>query len=151
MFLTPLFKSFNSLQTGKRIQSIFLDCNPGLPSVSIPFKRESVSKASRYIFMHEVAHLVVSIPFKRESLSKVDKGLSWKKCRATLFQFPSNGNAYPKIANRYRQVVSYWVSIPFKRECLSKDGNDYTHLLKRLLRFQFPSNGNAYPKLHSQR
>ena len=61
---------FNSLQTGKRIQS------PGkhliavsMTTVSIPFKRESVSKGRNNKKTTEEKK--VSIPFKRESVSKV--------------------------------------------------------------------------------
>ena len=38
----------------------------------------------------------------------------------SVFQFPSNGKAYPK---RLRQIYADWshnVSIPFKRESISK-------------------------------
>ena len=64
--------SFNSLQTGKRIQSITTDCHGYLPvRVSIPFKRESGSKAHKKENTDETHE--VSIPFKRESGSKVKK------------------------------------------------------------------------------
>ena len=61
---------FNSLQTGKRIQSGGNDHTGDGPStVSIPFKRESVSKDdNRKSFGTTTS---VSIPFKRESVSKV--------------------------------------------------------------------------------
>ena len=38
----------------------------------------------------------VSIPFKRESLSKVRAAGVSQKDVDTMFQFPSNGKAYPK-------------------------------------------------------
>ena len=88
--------SFNSLQTGKPIQSggyeIAITATAGV--VSIPFKRESLSKVSHYEKLVKV-DIVVSIPFKRESLSKAI-------IAPTLF----------KTLNL--------VSIPFKRESLSK-------------------------------
>ena len=89
---------FNSLQTGKYIQSI-LNVQPINPQekVSIPFKRESISKADgRY-----------EIDIKSE----------------LKFQFPSNGKVYPK---------SLLSALRLPRFCLA---------------FQFPSNGKVYPKL----
>ena len=41
--------------------------------VSIPFKRESISKGERCVFLKEVNEKPVSIPFKRETISKVDE------------------------------------------------------------------------------
>ena len=68
--------------------------------VSIPFKRESLSKAVDNAFACAVCVLWVSIPFKRESLSKA-------------FMLPA---IFPAV----------WVSIPFKRESLSKaDKTEY--------------------------
>ena len=65
-----------------------------------------------------------------------------------MFQFPSNGKAYPKkqtrLNSRFRLTG---VSIPFKRESVSKDG--INHRLVQFVtneEFQFPSNGKAYPK-----
>ena len=93
-------KSFNSLQTGKHIQSYLV------------FKWQSDPDE------------LVSIPFKRESISKVVRA-----CKVTktdpVFQFPSNGKAYPK-----------------QLQSVSK---------KLLKKFQFPSNGKAYPKEHNLR
>ena len=63
--------------------------------VSIPFKRESLSKAPDRIQARHGYTDLVSIPFKRESLSKVKKP-----------------------AGQARQQA---VSIPFKRESLSKE------------------------------
>ena len=90
-------KSFNSLQTGKRIQSAFGGSSsaPKNLNVSIPFKRESVSK-DREDTPAERRKAVVSIPFKRESVSKV--------ITQTLV-----GEGETKV------------SIPFKRESVSKD------------------------------
>ena len=89
---------FNSLQTGKPIQR-----NPDSP----------VSWLWRYF---------VSIPFKRESLSKEVIRIPRGKKETPVFQFPSNGKAYPK-RYRYRRNRSGFecVSIPFKRESLSKE------------------------------
>ena len=87
----------------------------------------------------------VSIPFKRESVSKVI-GVTATPERTDEFQFPSNGKAYPKLERtgfRFRSTAQ--VSIPFKRESVSKAGNIRQRRASPLL-FQFPSNGKAYPK-----
>ena len=111
--------------------------------VSIPFKRESVSKEA--IGIKVLGTDSVSIPFKRESVSKVDifdkfvsaiekfqfpsNGKAYPKDECSnqrtetgddAFQFPSNGKAYPKNLKDLRTFVSYLVSIPFKRESVSK-------------------------------
>ena len=90
-----------------------------------------------------MAQKTVSIPFKRESLSKGRK--SGAATQSVEFQFPSNGKAYPKegmdlVFGRMpaysfnslqtgkpiqRLLMIYPtdqspVSIPFKRESLSK-------------------------------
>ena len=114
--------------------------------------------------------LAVSIPFKRESISKVSSHLHsrWQ----FLFQFPSNGKVYPKgeviMLNPLKSIA---VSIPFKRESISKvesitAGNDDDEFIVSIpfkresiskakvaisnrpsaLMFQFPSNGKVYPK-----
>ena len=84
---------FNSLQTGKHIQR----------QVNI------VDHISKY---------EVSIPFKRESISKGSK----KRVTHWLpkFQFPSNGKAYPKCPKLPNNPKLPKVSIPFKRESISK-------------------------------
>ena len=178
-FPTPRFFTlcFNSLQTGKRIQS----CNSNIMvirmrhTVSIPFKRESVSKEDSALF-HSVLKVqgfnslqtgkriqrhslkdsgrsvsdCVSIPFKRESVSKGEKLKKVLKATATLkFQFPSNGKAYPKIATArsIRLTIALTVvSIPFKRESVSKVLENHYCQVFAVALFQFPSNGKAYPK-----
>ena len=91
-----LAKSFNSLQTGKRIQSKPTAWSGRNKNVSIPFKRESVSKGCSAT-VTAASPRTVSIPFKRESVSK--------------------GEA---LSSTFR--LQYMpVSIPFKRESVSKD------------------------------
>ena len=137
----------------------------------------------------------VSIPFKRESVSKAySKPLPPKYY---WFQFPSNGKAYPKLGLVPRLaapcvsipfkresvskafifvsiVVGLIVSIPFKRESVSKafvgphrghwplnrgqrfnslqtgkriqSRDEVREAAQEALKFQFPSNGKAYPK-----
>ena len=161
---------FNSLQTGKPIQRKQPSHHLLLQNylVSIPFKRESLSKGEN-LFRQTVGRSVsipfkreslskgqsescnkrwknwVSIPFKRESLSKeigwVDLSQRFKMSfnslqtgkpiqsspyhqretgTKSLFQFPSNGKAYPKKVIGTNIVITPIVSIPFKRESLSK-------------------------------
>ena len=66
-------QSFNSLQTGKRIQSSL-----GGLRIKVTFWE------------------IVSIPFKRESGSKVDVKYTQRTLENAMFQFPSNGKADPK-------------------------------------------------------
>ena len=61
----------------------------------------------------------VSIPFKRESLSKGDP-LKTGARQNGMFPFPSNGKVYPKKSFLNNTEMNS-VSIPFKRESLSKD------------------------------
>ena len=65
---------------------------------------------------------------------------------AKQFQFPSNGKAYPKFCYQFIGFgTRCCVSIPFKRESISK-GVKQGRTLTRTTQFQFPSNGKAYPK-----
>ena len=75
-------QSFNSLQTGKRIQSFLAQTIMIFKEVSIPFKRESVSKAI---------------------------GLANPYLISLSFQFPSNGKAYPKNSVPTSQLQSGWL------------------------------------------
>ena len=113
--------------------------------VSIPFKRESVSKDTDTGGRGDgCTNQRVSIPFKRESVSKAEYGQ--RVVLPSQFQFPSNGKAYPKspvaclcaglmiacfnslqTGKRIQSTSSSWpqtassiVSIPFKRESVSK-------------------------------
>ena len=70
--------------------------------VSIPFKREGVSKDGYW--KHHIGTVnigLVSIPFKREGVSQ--SSLTIARYRAITcvaiqwFQFPSNGKVYPKF------------------------------------------------------
>ena len=87
--------SFNSLQTGKHIQrGRTLKVAGTGDFVSIPFKRESISKGVTGR-RGDVDPERVSIPFKRESISKVGQP-ERQHNESKWFQFPSNGKAYPK-------------------------------------------------------
>ena len=112
--------------------------------VSIPFKRESVSKdqgtANGVVFVF----LKFQFPSNGKAYPKLDEDpLDYN---LFVFQFPSNGKAYPKVM-AYPAMVNgkRHVSIPFKRESVSKVLVSLM-LPQRRKRFQFPSNGKAYPK-----
>ena len=138
--------SFNSLQTGKRIQRtenilgsqrkkkfqfpsngkaypkpIKKECSGCRCSqrVSIPFKRESVSKVGS-------THDPISPAKKRFNSLQTGKRIQRSNQRESQkrlspFQFPSNGKAYPKGSKTKTQCrLSNVVSIPFKRESVSK-------------------------------
>ena len=142
------------------------------------------------------AEWCVSIPFKRESISKV-VFLIITVAHFVAFQFPSNGKAYPKyivalieledrygfnslqtgnrirrshqqsaisnqqrgvsvkrkllIAERQQPTAGSHYSIPFKRESISKGEQESSQQRTRKTAFQFPSNGKAYPKTRSCR
>ena len=86
--------SFNSLQTGKRIQrNGEMDPKFAKAHVSIPFKRESGSKDWQRPALFSL-HLRVSIPFKRESVSEQSSTIPIIVALLGMFQFPSNGKAY---------------------------------------------------------
>ena len=72
--------------------------------------------------------------------------MNFMKRKRIVFQFPSNGKAYPKrVDESTGHVDSIHVSIPFKRESLSKVEVETIQTEEREV-FQFPSNGKAYPK-----
>ena len=113
---------FNSLQTGKRIQSNLCSILSGVRKVSIPFKRESVSKEKCRTLV--VALLVV-----------------------LLFQFPSNGESVSKVKlSPGFTAESKFVSIPFKRESVSKGDQTMHTLRERAFCFNSLQTGKAYPK-----
>ncbi len=86
---------FNSLQTGKHIQSVIIIMGEVINRiVSIPFKRESIYKDRRTGF--EGFRGCVSIPFKRESIYKAIQRWLVEMETPVEFQFPSNGKAYTK-------------------------------------------------------
>ena len=135
---------FNSLQTGKHIQSRFLHlCSFSRRWVSIPFKRESISKADEAETWDIIGS--VSIPFKRESISKVHSDIIMDDV-SKEFQFPSNGKAYPKkdyADFKSIRVCSFNSLQTGKHIQRVAAGNVKAHHPSL---FQFPSNGKAYPK-----
>ena len=88
---TRLVKCLNSLQTGKQSKSSVK--SRLLRSPLICFNSLQTGKTIQSGEHAAVVHNTkVSIPFKRESRSKA---LRWvRKCLGLEFQFPSNGKAY---------------------------------------------------------
>ena len=91
---------FNSLQTGKPIQSMLVFRKVLMwTCVSIPFKRESLSKAQ---WMQKLRQFTSPLSFNSLQTGKPIQ--SNREFKATvdndLFQFPSNGKAYPKSYGR---------------------------------------------------
>ena len=143
--LTATGTGFNSLQTGKHIQSQIKVRGSGHNSqVSIPFKREK-----------HIQSVVDWIVFSPGTL---------------LFQFPSNGKAYPKVSTLERSCkengcfnslqtgkhIQSYFQTEAERSCIqsfnslqtgkhiqSKEGEAIIICVEM---FQFPSNGKAYPK-----
>ena len=93
---TVISLCFNSLQTGKRIQS---SRGIGAEYGKNKFQFPSNGKADPKVYPERITinDKTVSIPFKRESVSK---DLQYRSLQSPLikFQFPSNGKAYPKQA-----------------------------------------------------
>ena len=144
---------FNSLQTGKCIQRL-RKLNPGavVRRVSIPFKRESVSKAVEQ-WRSPFLRRIVSIPFKRESVSKAIQFLLYKEKTNEVSNSLQTGKVYPKNNGVRSNLEARLVSIPFKRESVSKD-KIVDHVVKMSApsesnKFQFPSNGKVYPKYYT--
>ena len=185
---------FQFPSNGKVYPKLWLMARLGFGSfVSIPFKRESISKdygtlsdnfllpcfnslqTGKYIqsYRDEVILDIfnVSIPFKRESISKAEGSIAFSSLKPR-FQFPSNGKVYPKLIVNYTKNMLLKVSIPFKRESISKGdaslwltgGEWYVsipfkresiskakkgkEMTEQSVKFQFPSNGKVYPKFH---
>ena len=125
------------LQTGKRIQSTR---RPD-PIVEQPIRFQFPSNGKAYPKLNRnsftTSHRWVSIPFKRESVSKGPLGNRLAPFNLE-FQFPSNGKAYPKdtfeLGVNNNEIN---VSIPFKRESVSKGGQT-RKLPSYANTFQFP-------------
>ena len=115
------------------------------PRVSIPFKRETISKDISSTSVDRAD--IVSIPFKRETISKVGLPVGFTGS-VFMFQFPSNGKPYPKDCLEIAVSRSFCVSIPFKRETISKVNQRMRKYHTRRMQFQFPSNGKPYPKFY---
>ena len=136
---------FNSLQTGKYIQSdvsIFKIFDRNF--VSIPFKRESISKGARTLCRPNRSLRFNSLQTGKYIQSEIDV-----RSNADInigFQFPSNGKVYPKEKKEAEKmkVISFnslqtgkYIQSTEYRQTVDNDNNG----------FQFPSNGKVYPKV----
>ena len=88
----------------------------------------------------------VSIPFKRESVSKGEL-LSESFCRVYGFQFPSNGKVYPKYKVVKAWVLNPKFQFPSNGKVYPKEDDFVPARAVEVNEFQFPSNGKVYPKL----
>ena len=86
--------SFNSLQTGKRIQSQLRAELEKARAEKFQFPSNGKAYPKRLPTQDFYMYHSVSIPFKRESVSKAQNNQIVQD--AAAFQFPSNGKAYPK-------------------------------------------------------
>ena len=114
--------SFNSLQTGKHIQS--QNENDGLIDIWLSFNSLQTGKHIQSLYQH--AHVV------REHQE---------------FQFPSNGKAYTKPSKISKRVCTIY---SFNSLQTGKHIQSYLRKKSRNFwqgkKFQFPSNGKAYTK-----
>ena len=91
--------------------------SPERNHVSIPFKRESVSKGQEGV--NPMLLRKVSIPFKRESVSK--GFLRFRRVGGISVSIPFKRESVSKAHRAYRGTQPNQVSIPFKRESVSKE------------------------------
>ena len=87
--------------------------------------------------------MYVSIPFKRESISK-GSGSHFVSSQECGFQFPSNGKAYPKSHGTMQAEGSTCFNSLQTGKHIQR--MDRSRAIFRDSWFQFPSNGKAYPK-----
>ena len=113
---------FNSLQTGKYIQREFIE------SIALTHNEEFQFPSNGKVYPKCVRcippnalHWMVSIPFKRESISKgVPEGIS--DAVNTCFNSLQTGKyIQSRLGNHPHADLFKEVSIPFKRESISKD------------------------------
>ena len=138
-------QSFNSLQTGKRIQRLVRSLTQPIPNliVSIPFKRESVSKDT---ITDNCLKKMLKCFNSLQTGKRIQRHVRTLKVTVQNNSFNSlqTGKAYPKLCLGSGCRISSGVSIPFKRESVSKVfATDEDPVVPE---FQFPSNGKAYPK-----
>ena len=108
---------FNSLQTGKHIQTRGDGGKSAGEQVSIPFKRESTSKRP---IEYAVGTDRAKFQFPSNGKAHPNQKRNRRFCFSGEFQFPSNGKAHPNFFLNNRQHI-------------------------RNHQFQFPSNGKAHP------
>ena len=98
----PSLSSFNSLQTGKRIQSLIAQSGQNKRRICFNSLQTGKRIQSRCLLL-------------------------WAAGAGRKFQFPSNGKAYSKKHRIRLSSKRSIVSIPFKRESVFKDGLLYFH------------------------
>ncbi len=166
---TSLELRFNSLQTGKCIQSLNQAViPPRWYKVSIPFKRESVFRVSMLSFLTRmkscfnslqtgkcIQRLILATSASAAAVTAQSfNSLQTGKCIQSrqsaafpntgphrAFQFPSNGKVYSETGTTALDQTSF-VSIPFKRESVFRAF--YAEWYLKGSQFQFPSNGKVY-------
>ena len=111
--------------------------------VSIPFKRESLSKVKRSKHLPPQSHksfnsLQTGKPIQRNGTLYI-VGLD------IAFQFPSNGKAYPKQVQQCPKPSPILFQFPSNGKAYPKETSSSGKMVS-ILEFQFPSNGKAYPK-----
>ena len=109
-------QSFNSLQTGKCIQSLgLLISGVACIIVSIPFKRESVFRGETALLYNGNEQDMFQFPSNGKVYSEQEQ--LWESADLIdEFQFPSNGKVYSELIEVAEGIAQEGVSIPFKRE-----------------------------------
>ena len=143
----------------------------GEGKVSIPFKRETISKGDGDEIDSTYEHIKFQFPSNGKPYPKTLSYNGEGGIEDMEFQFPSNGKPYPKPEDERDSNSRQDVSIPFKRETISKARTlslcrtEQQHCFNSLqtgnhiqrekaakekgtaaMMFQFPSNGKPYPK-----
>ena len=139
--------SFNSLQTGKHIQSNEIDKLTDDLNVSIPFKRESIYKEDEY--GENIAIPCVSIPFKRESIYKV-RSRRWMVLQRKAVSIPFKRESIYKalkVSAKPSPALTSFNSLQTGKHIQRR--NPITTCEGKAVMFQFPSNGKAYTKLYN--
>ena len=161
------FKSFNSLQTGRHIQTrmeLVLDLVTTKCFNSLQTGRHIQTYNNRLQFIH---HTVFQFPSNGKAHSDTPDTLCAESRWVGLFQFPSNGKAHSDLcrqtlvhqtdefqfpsngkahsdARTYAEIQHQGrVSIPFKREGTFRQGTVDWETVEQNV-FQFPSNGKAH-------
>ena len=160
---------FNSLQTGKHIQSWSQTVIFRIPLMfQFPSNGKAYPKvrtAAEWLFLTVFQfpsngkaypkpplnpiggnkNSAFQFPSNGESISKDDREPRRDWCQSWQFQFPSNGKAYPKQSKNCEILLGKKFQFPSNGESISKVTKiDYEF---RSNEFQFPSNGKAYPKV----
>ena len=136
--------SFNSLQTGKCIQSNWKAREPFIEYLQFQFPSNGKVYSEGFIMTTRTMKRRVSIPFKRESVFRADNG-DHHIGDDFEFQFPSNGKVYSETypPNTRKTFSHHSFNSLQTGKCIQRGNfdNDYAD---DWIRFQFPSNGKVY-------